>query len=210
MQSKQTEKLFALSVPNGGCPPREPPFTVKLVRSFSRRGGAVAIGGLALLFGQPAIAHQGPGSGLRVEVTAREPLGRGRLIVFVRPKPEGAVLSAVDGNAFERDTLQLAARDANFVKPRTLVLDREADAFPQDLSALPDGAIHVVVGDNDEFALDDSARRLERAIASVSGEASFQYLPGKGHFDLYVEGDERAALRRRIAWEMADRAGRTL
>ncbi|WP_312217489.1 alpha/beta hydrolase [Brevundimonas sp.] len=75
-------------------------------------------------------------------------------------------------------------------------------------AAYLDGAIHVVVGENDEFALDDSARDLERAITSVSGRASFRYLPGKGHFDLYVEGDERAALRRVMAWEMADHAQR--
>ena len=68
--------------------------------------------------------------------------------------------------------------------------------------ALLDGKVHVVVGEEDQFGLDDSARRLESAIKNVDGRASFKYLAGKGHFDLYVQGPERAALRRVMAWEM--------
>lgn len=72
-----------------------------------------------------------------------------------------------------------------------------------------DGALTVIVGEDDEFALDESARDLQHAIEEVSGKASFRYLPGKGHFDLYIEGTDRAALRRVIAWEMFAKAHST-
>lgn len=65
-----------------------------------------------------------------------------------------------------------------------------------------DGRIHVIVGEEDEAGLDEAARRLEAAFAVVGGRASFTYVPGKGHGDLYSGGDERMALRRKIAWEM--------
>jgi S-formylglutathione hydrolase FrmB len=65
-----------------------------------------------------------------------------------------------------------------------------------------DGKIHVIAGDKDEFRLDVSARKLEDAFKAVGGNASFTFLPGKGHFDLYSEGDERMALRRKIGWQI--------
>lgn len=76
----------------------------------------------------------------------------------------------------------------------------------QQRAGLLNGTLSVIVGENDEFALDESARDLQHAIEEVSGKASFRYLPGKGHFDLYVEGTDRAALRRVIAWEMFAKA----
>ncbi|MCW3099467.1 MAG: enterochelin esterase-like enzyme [Chthonomonadaceae bacterium] len=65
-----------------------------------------------------------------------------------------------------------------------------------------DGKVRVIVGDKDEAGLDDSARRLHAAFQAVGGRATFTYLPGKGHFNLYSEGAERMALRRKIAWQM--------
>ena len=71
-----------------------------------------------------------------------------------------------------------------------------------DLAADLGGRIRVIVGEEDEAGLDEAARRLEAAFAAVGGRASFTYVPDKGHGDLYSEGDERMALRRKIAWEM--------
>jgi hypothetical protein len=65
-----------------------------------------------------------------------------------------------------------------------------------------DGKIHVIVGAEDQFGLEDSARRLRAAIEAVGGRASFTFVPGRGHFNLYAEGTERMALRRQIGWEM--------
>lgn len=64
------------------------------------------------------------------------------------------------------------------------------------------GKLHVWAGEEDQFALDDSVRRLEAAITGVGGRGDFHYLPGKGHFDLYDAPGERQALRRIMAWQM--------
>lgn len=65
-----------------------------------------------------------------------------------------------------------------------------------------DGKLHVWVGAEDQFGLDRSVRNLEAAVTAVRGRADFTYVPGKGHFDLYADGDERMALRRVMAWRM--------
>ncbi len=65
-----------------------------------------------------------------------------------------------------------------------------------------DGKIRVIAGDKDEAGLDKAARHLEAAFQAVGGRATFTYIPGKGHFNLYAEGNERMALRRKIAWQM--------
>lgn len=109
---------------------------------------------------------------------------------------------------FDRDTGKVDVEVAAWWRANWDLTEKVRREWSQNATRL-DGAIHVVVGENDEFALDESARDLERAIARVSGKASFRYLAGKGHFDLYAEGDERAALRRVMAWEMAEHALRT-
>jgi hypothetical protein len=78
-----------------------------------------------------------------------------------------------------------------------IIRDRWAELAP-DL----DGKVRVIVGEEDEAGLDDAARKLEAAFKESGGNATFTYLPDKGHGDLYSEGDERMALRRKIAWEM--------
>jgi len=64
------------------------------------------------------------------------------------------------------------------------------------------GKVRVIAGEEDEAGLDEAARHLESAFKAVGGKATFTYLPGKGHGNLYSDGDERMALRRKIAWEM--------
>ena len=65
-----------------------------------------------------------------------------------------------------------------------------------------DGKVHVIVGDADTFYLDGAARRLKAVLEGLGAKADVRFLPGKTHFDLYVEGDDRRALLKQIAWEM--------
>ncbi|GAB2504498.1 alpha/beta hydrolase-fold protein [Pseudoxanthomonas sangjuensis] len=65
-----------------------------------------------------------------------------------------------------------------------------------------DGKIHVIVGDADTFYLDGAARRLKEVLDGLGAKAEVRFVPGRSHFDLYAEGDDRQALAKRIAWEM--------
>lgn len=51
-----------------------------------------------------------------------------------------------------------------------------------------DGKIHLIVGSEDTFHLDESARLLEETIKKLGGKADFRYLPGRNHMDLYSGG----------------------
>jgi S-formylglutathione hydrolase FrmB len=77
-------------------------------------------------------------------------------------------------------------------------LQREWTTLEPDL----DGKIHVIVGDADTFYLDGAARRLKAVLEGLGAKADVRFLPGKTHFDLYAEGDDRRALMKKIAWEM--------
>ena len=59
------------------------------------------------------------------------------------------------------------------------------------------GKIHLTVGTADTFHLDKPARLLEQTIKDLGGKASFTYIEGRSHFDLYQGG-----LSERIAKEM--------
>lgn len=65
-----------------------------------------------------------------------------------------------------------------------------------------DGKIHVIVGDADTFHLDGAAHRLKAVLDGLGAKAEVRFLPGKTHFDLYSDGDDRRALMKQIAWEM--------
>jgi S-formylglutathione hydrolase FrmB len=78
------------------------------------------------------------------------------------------------------------------------VLQRDWATLKPDL----DGKVHVIVGDADTFYLDGAARRLKAVLEGLGAKADVRFLPGKTHFDLYVEGDDRRALLKQIAWEM--------
>ncbi|MET0934574.1 MAG: alpha/beta hydrolase-fold protein [Luteibacter sp.] len=65
-----------------------------------------------------------------------------------------------------------------------------------------DGKIHLIVGTADTFYLDASAKLLKATLDGLHAKSDIRFLPGKTHFDLYVEGDDRNALLRKIAWEM--------
>ena len=65
-----------------------------------------------------------------------------------------------------------------------------------------DGKIRVIVGEADTFYLDGAARRLKAVLDGLGAKADVRFLPGKTHFDLYAEGDDRRALMKKIGWEM--------
>jgi S-formylglutathione hydrolase FrmB len=65
-----------------------------------------------------------------------------------------------------------------------------------------DGKIHVAVGTADSFYLDGAAHRLQAALDGVGAKSRFQFVPGRGHFDLYVVGDNPWGRLEAYAWEM--------
>ena len=65
-----------------------------------------------------------------------------------------------------------------------------------------DGKIHLYVGTADTFYLDGAAHKLQAALQGVGANASFTFIPGRTHFDLYKVGDDRAGLFKEIMWQM--------
>jgi len=65
-----------------------------------------------------------------------------------------------------------------------------------------DGKIHLTVGTADTFYLNQSAERLKAVLDGLGAKASFRFVPGRTHFDLYKEGDDRWALTKTMAKEM--------
>ena len=78
------------------------------------------------------------------------------------------------------------------------IVERDAARLRPDL----DGKVHLVVGTADTFYLDQSARLLEAAMKRAGVRASFRYVPGRTHGDLYGIGADRQGLVKVIAWEM--------
>ena len=69
------------------------------------------------------------------------------------------------------------------------------------LRPLLQNKIHLTVGTADTFHLDESARLLEATLKELGIKATFTYLPGKTHFDLYKDG-----LGKQIGKEMEETA----
>ena len=65
-----------------------------------------------------------------------------------------------------------------------------------------DGKIHLIVGTADTFYLDGPAHRLKAVLDGLGAKSSFRFVPGRTHFDLYAEGEDRMALMKTIAKEM--------
>jgi S-formylglutathione hydrolase FrmB len=64
------------------------------------------------------------------------------------------------------------------------------------------GRIHLIVGTADTFYLDAPAHKLEAVLKRLGGDPHFTYLPGRTHFNLYEQGDDKMALYDTIAREM--------
>ncbi|RDS79129.1 enterochelin esterase [Dyella monticola] len=65
-----------------------------------------------------------------------------------------------------------------------------------------DGKIHLYVGTADTFYLDGAAHRLKAVLDGLGAHTDFRFIPGRTHFDLYKEGDDRFALFKDISWAM--------
>jgi pimeloyl-ACP methyl ester carboxylesterase len=64
------------------------------------------------------------------------------------------------------------------------------------------GKIHVIAGTADTFYLDGAAHRLKDVLDGVHAKSEIEFLPGRTHFNLYAEGQDRFALLKKIAWQM--------
>lgn len=64
------------------------------------------------------------------------------------------------------------------------------------------GKIHLFVGTDDTFYLDGAAHSLQSTLEQLDGEPHFEFLPGRSHFNLYVDGKDEYALFDRIASAM--------
>jgi hypothetical protein len=60
----------------------------------------------------------------------------------------------------------------------------------------------VVVGTADTFYLDGASHKLKAVLDGLGAKSDFRFLPGKTHFDLYAQGDDRQGLLKQMAWEM--------
>ncbi len=65
-----------------------------------------------------------------------------------------------------------------------------------------DGKVHLYVGTADTFYLNGAARKLKAVMDAAGIKASFHFLPGRSHFDMYVKGKDRDWLLKDIAWQM--------
>lgn len=64
------------------------------------------------------------------------------------------------------------------------------------------GKIHVWVGTDDTFYLDGAAHRLQDTLRRHAIRSQFTFLPGRSHFNVYADRDDRYALFDEIAAEM--------
>jgi enterochelin esterase-like enzyme len=65
-----------------------------------------------------------------------------------------------------------------------------------------DGKIHLIVGTADTFYLDGAAHRLQAVLDGLGAKSEFVFLPDRTHMDVYVIGDDRRGLLKKIAWQM--------
>lgn len=116
--------------------------------------------------------------------------------VFSPRGPDGRPLPMFDRVTGEIDPAVIAYwRDHYDLAHR---LTAEGRALKPDL----DGKIHVAVGAADTFYLDGAVHRLQAVLDGLGVKSRFQFVPGRGHFDLYAVGDRPNALLETYAWEM--------
>ncbi|WP_114240086.1 esterase family protein [Dyella sp. C9] len=102
---------------------------------------------------------------------------------------------------FDRDTGQVDPAVVAYWRDHYDVAQRLQAHWPE-LKPDLDGKIHLIVGTADTFYLDGAAHRLKAVLDGLHAQSDFRFLPGKTHFDLYVQGNDRIALLKQIAWEM--------
>ena len=102
---------------------------------------------------------------------------------------------------FDRNTGKVDPQVAAYWREHYDIAHKLRTQWPA-LKADLDGKIHVIVGDADTFYLDGAARKLKATLESLGAKTDVRFVPGRTHFDLYVEGEDRRALSSKIAWEM--------
>lgn len=116
--------------------------------------------------------------------------------VFSPRGPDGKPLAM-----FDRTTGAVDSAVVAYWKNHYDVAERLRRHWPQ-LKRDLDGKIHLTVGTADTFYLDGSAHRLEATMKQLGARTDFRYIEGRGHFDLYIVGDDRWGLYKAIAREM--------
>ena len=102
---------------------------------------------------------------------------------------------------FDRTTGTVDTAVLGYWKEHYDVAERLRRHWPE-LKRDLDGKIHLTVGSADTFYLDGSAHLLEAAMKELGAKTDFRYVEGRGHFDLYVVGDDARGLYAAIAREM--------
>ncbi|MDR6934763.1 alpha/beta hydrolase-fold protein [Luteibacter sp. 3190] len=102
---------------------------------------------------------------------------------------------------FNRDTGAVDADVAAYWREHYDISQRVKTHWPE-LKPDLDGKIHLIVGTADTFYLDGSAHLFKGTLDELHAKSDFRFLPGRTHFDLYAEGDDKQALLKKIAWEM--------
>jgi enterochelin esterase-like enzyme len=102
---------------------------------------------------------------------------------------------------FDRDTGVVDAAVVDYWRAHYDIAYRLQTQWPA-LKPDLDGKIHVIVGDADTFYLDGAAHKLKAVLDGLGAKSEIRFLPGRSHFDLYVEGEDRQALAKKIAWDM--------
>jgi Putative esterase len=70
------------------------------------------------------------------------------------------------------------------------------------LKANLDGKIHLIIGTNDTFHLDEAARLLQQELDALGARSSFTYMEGRNHGNLDAIGEDPMGLEKKIAAEM--------
>ena len=111
---------------------------------------------------------------------------------------------AADGRPaplFDRGTGDIDPKVADYWRTHYDIvqyLNNNAKTIAPDLQ----GKIHLFVGTDDTFYLDGAAHSLQSTLARLGIKSEFVFRPGRSHFDLYMDGNDRYALFDRIAAEM--------
>jgi enterochelin esterase-like enzyme len=102
---------------------------------------------------------------------------------------------------FDRDTGAVDPQVVAYWRDHYDIAHRLQTMWPQ-LKPDLDGKIHVIVGTADTFYLDGAAHKLKAVLDGLHANAEVTFLPGRTHFDLYKQGDDRMAMLKQIAWAM--------
>lgn len=102
---------------------------------------------------------------------------------------------------FNRDTGAIDANVVSYWRDHYDIAQRLRTHWPE-LKPDLDGKIHLIVGTADTFYLDGPAKLLKETLDGLHAKSDIRLIPGRTHFDLYTEGDDRQALLKKIAWEM--------